>query len=245
MWLGGNPNPCVVIKFARDPADNPRISNERAALDALADFGVSRRVPRRLCDGTVAQSAVLVRDQTGEPYSPQLLLVSADRISLMTPEYGLTTDQQFNDSLQKSGLTRADMEARLRDTILMNKVFGRELRGREELTDKELRERYDREKEHYRLPERARLREIVTVATDENDFVNGITSSGAAYVFGRTGTTWTATQDRKTWRCSSSAGTRYPMRYAQASWRWSVRRRTARNDDTKAANAATHVLGRR
>src|SRR5206468_4887172 len=53
------------------------------------------------------------------------------------------------------------MEARLRETLLMNKVFGRELRGREELTDKELRERYDREKERYRLPERAHLREIV------------------------------------------------------------------------------------
>src|SRR5258708_16467571 len=58
------------------------------------------------------------------------------------------------------------MEARLRDTLLMNKVFGRELRGREELTDKELRERYDREKEHYRLPERARLREIVILKPD-------------------------------------------------------------------------------
>src|SRR5437764_7950694 len=75
----------------------------------------------------------------------------------------MTTDQQFNESLQKSGLTRSDMEARLRDTLLMNKVFGRELRGREELTDRELRERYDREKEHYRLPERARLREIVVL----------------------------------------------------------------------------------
>jgi parvulin-like peptidyl-prolyl isomerase len=84
-----------------------------------------------------------------------------DAIERLKQQYGLTTDQQFNESLQKSGLTRADMEARLRDTILMNKVFSRELRGREDLTDKELRERYDREKEHYRLPERARLREIV------------------------------------------------------------------------------------
>src|SRR5438093_12098850 len=61
---------------------------------------------------------------------------------------------------------RADIEARLRDTILMKKVFSRELRGREDLTDKELRERYDREKEHYRLPERARLREIVILKPD-------------------------------------------------------------------------------
>jgi peptidyl-prolyl cis-trans isomerase SurA len=84
-----------------------------------------------------------------------------DAIGRLKQQYGLTTEQQFNESLQKSGLTRADMEARLRDTLLMNKVFARELRGREDLTDKELRERYDREKERYRLPERARLREIV------------------------------------------------------------------------------------
>jgi len=84
-----------------------------------------------------------------------------DAVERLKQQYGLATEQQFNDSLQKSGLTRADMEARLRDTLLMNKVFGRELRGREDLTDKELRERYDREKERYRLPERARLREIV------------------------------------------------------------------------------------
>ena len=93
------------------------------------------------------------------------LTVSADEVKeavdRLKQQYGITTDQQFAESLQKSGLTRADMEARLRDTLLMNKVFSRELRGREDSTDKELRERYDREKEHYRLPERARLREIV------------------------------------------------------------------------------------
>ena len=98
------------------------------------------------------------------------LNVSADEIKdaveKLKQQYGLTSDNQFNDSLAKSGLTRADMEARLRDTILMNKVFGRELRGREDMTDKELRERYDREKERYRLPERARLREIVILKPD-------------------------------------------------------------------------------
>lgn len=89
-----------------------------------------------------------------------------DAVNKLKQQYGLTTDMQFNDSLAKSGISRADMESRLRDTILMNKVFGRELRGREEMTDKELRERYDREKERYRLPERARLREIVILKPD-------------------------------------------------------------------------------
>lgn len=89
-----------------------------------------------------------------------------DAVGRLKQQYGLATEQQFNESLQKSGLNRTEMEARLRDTLLMNKVFGRELRSREELTDKELRERYDREKEHYRLPERARLREIVILKPD-------------------------------------------------------------------------------
>jgi parvulin-like peptidyl-prolyl isomerase len=95
------------------------------------------------------------------------LNVTADELKEATArlkqQYGITTDEQFNESLQKSGMSRADMDARLRDQILMNKVFSRELRGREDLTDKELRERYDREKERYRLPERAHLREIVIV----------------------------------------------------------------------------------
>src|SRR5438067_2846835 len=98
------------------------------------------------------------------------LSVSAEELkeamSRLKEQYGIKTDAEFDESLRKSGMARADMENRLRDTILMNKVFGRELRQRDELADKELRERYDREKERYRLPERARLREIVILKPD-------------------------------------------------------------------------------
>lgn len=86
-----------------------------------------------------------------------------EAIGRLKQQYGITTDEQFEQSLRTSGLTRADMEARLRDTLMTNKVFGRELRNRSDATDQELRERYNREKDHYRLPERARLREIVVL----------------------------------------------------------------------------------
>ena len=76
-------------------------------------------------------------------------------------QYNISTDEQFDESLRQSGLTRGEMEARLRESLITNKVFSRELRNREDLTDAELRERYNREKEQYRLPERAHLREIV------------------------------------------------------------------------------------
>ncbi len=86
-----------------------------------------------------------------------------DAVGRLKEQYGIKTDQEFAQSLATSGLSRADMEARLRDTLVTNKVFGRELRNREDLTDPELRERYNREKERYRLPERAHLREIVVL----------------------------------------------------------------------------------
>jgi parvulin-like peptidyl-prolyl isomerase len=99
------------------------------------------------------------------------LSVGADEIkeamSRLKEQYGIKSDTDFDESLRKSGMSRADMEARLRDTILMNKVFGRELRQREDLADNELRERYAREKERFRLPERARLREIIVIKPDD------------------------------------------------------------------------------
>lgn len=89
-----------------------------------------------------------------------------DSIARVKQQFGISTDAQFEESLKKSNMTRAEMENRMRDTILTNKLFARELRPREDLSDKELRERYDREKEHYRLPERAHLREIIVLRPD-------------------------------------------------------------------------------
>ena len=90
-----------------------------------------------------------------------------DAITRLKQQYNITTDEQFESSLQQSGLTRSEMESRLRDTLITNKVFARELRNRNELSDPELRERYNREKERYRLPERAHLREIVVLKPED------------------------------------------------------------------------------
>lgn len=92
-----------------------------------------------------------------------------EAVGRLKQQYGIANDEQFEESLRSSGLTRTEMEARLRDTLITNKVFSRELRGREQLTDSELRERYNREKESYRLPERAHLREIVILKPESGD----------------------------------------------------------------------------
>lgn len=117
-------------------------------------------------------SELLIKDRAdrlGLAVSDAELKESVDRLK---QQYNITTDAQFEDSLKSSGLTRAEMESRLRDTLTTNKLFSRELRGREQASDAELKERYNREKETYRLPERAHLREIVILkpesgSTDE------------------------------------------------------------------------------
>ncbi|HEV7572446.1 MAG TPA: peptidyl-prolyl cis-trans isomerase [Thermoanaerobaculia bacterium] len=119
-----------------------------------------------------------------------------DAMSRLKDQYGIKTDADFDESLRKSGMTRADMEARLHDTLLMNKVFGRELRQRDELTDKELKERYEREKERYRLPERARLREIIVVKPQDaskieaaHERANALAAEGRTGDFAKLATT--------------------------------------------------------
>jgi peptidyl-prolyl cis-trans isomerase SurA len=134
---------------------------------------------RAVRPGEVISETALRKDVFDEMLSELLLKDRADRMRItvapaevedaikrLKAQYGIESDEEFEASLQSSGLTRADMEARLRDTLLTNKVFARELRSRAELTDRELKERYDREKEAYRLPERAQLREIVVVVPE-------------------------------------------------------------------------------
>jgi len=123
--------------------------------------GRKAEVQKNLTDEVIAE--LLIKDRADRLNLSISSEEIKDAVGRLMQQYGMKTNEEFEESLRKSGMTRADMEARLRDTLLMNKVFGRELRGREELTDKELRERYDREKEHFRLPERAHLREIVVL----------------------------------------------------------------------------------
>src|SRR5436305_6786181 len=44
-----------------------------------------------------------------------------EAMTRLKQQYNISSDEQFDASLKSSGLTRADMEARLRDTLLTNK----------------------------------------------------------------------------------------------------------------------------
>lgn len=101
------------------------------------------------------------------------LLISDNEVDAaveqLKEQYGLPDDAAFEASLRESGLTRIEMEERLRATLLQNRLFGLELRSRSQLSDRELKRRYERDRERYRLPERAEVREIVLLIPEGSD----------------------------------------------------------------------------
>jgi parvulin-like peptidyl-prolyl isomerase len=131
----------------------------------------ARKAERRqgLLDEMIAE--LLIRDRTdrlGMGVSDQEVAQAVERLKA---QYGIESEEEFATSLAQAGMTRLEMESRLRDTLRSNKLFARELRARSELTDRELRRRYEREQERYRRPERARVREIILLIPDTTDSV--------------------------------------------------------------------------
>jgi parvulin-like peptidyl-prolyl isomerase len=145
-----------------------RSQYERRLRDGFAEIDQSVRpeqaaaareeLRKRLADDLVSE--LLIKDRADRLNIAITDAEVKEAVERLKQQNGIENDQQFESSLRNSGLTRAEMEARLRETLLTQKVFSRELR-RNDLSDTELRERYNREKEQYRLPERAHLREIV------------------------------------------------------------------------------------
>lgn len=77
-------------------------------------------------------------------------------------QYNLATDAEFDAALKASDLTRDDLKKQMRHTITLQKVIGREVTSRLDMTDDVLRLEYERQKDAlYRLPEQARVSEIV------------------------------------------------------------------------------------
>lgn len=69
-------------------------------------------------------------------------------------------DAQFDEMLKASGMTRERLRQRIRDTLTVNYVLSREV-GNVPITEEELRQRYNRDREYFRMPEKAHLYHVV------------------------------------------------------------------------------------
>ncbi|MEO8191759.1 MAG: SurA N-terminal domain-containing protein [Acidobacteriota bacterium] len=77
-------------------------------------------------------------------------------------QYNLATDQEFDAALASSSMTRDELRRQMRETITLQKVIGRDVTGKMDVSDDMLRTEYERQKEKlYRVPPQARVFEIV------------------------------------------------------------------------------------
>lgn len=146
-----------------------RLDRELAEVEANAPPDRVAAIKERRRDELLEEmiSELLIREraeQIGITITDQEV---SEAINQLKSQYGITTDEEFEASLSQAGMTPAQMEARLRETLRSNKLFSRELRSRSQLSDRELRKRYERERERYRLPERAEVREIIVLIPED------------------------------------------------------------------------------
>ena len=77
-------------------------------------------------------------------------------------QYNLATDAEFDSALATSNMTRADLKKQIRQTIIIQKVIGRDVTSKLDISEDMLRLEYERQKDNlYKVPESARVSEIV------------------------------------------------------------------------------------
>ena len=72
----------------------------------------------------------------------------------------IETDEQFEQTLRTMGLTLDQLRGRMREQMLINRVMSREVVN-VPVTEEELRQRFAREQDNYRVPEQVHLEHLV------------------------------------------------------------------------------------
>jgi peptidyl-prolyl cis-trans isomerase SurA len=114
----------------------------------------------------------LVNEALLEDRAKELDLVTADaeiedQIRRLKEQNNVTTDEDFAKALAQSGLTIDRLRDQLRRTVTLQRVVGREVNSKVDLSDDALRIIYEREKETWRVPEKAHLAEILVPNGDD------------------------------------------------------------------------------
>ncbi|MCM3877936.1 MAG: peptidylprolyl isomerase [Thermoanaerobaculia bacterium] len=114
----------------------------------------------------------LVNEALLEDRAKELDLVTSDaeiedQIKRLKEQNNVTTDEDFQKGLAQSGLTIERLRDQLRRTVTLQRVVGREVNSKVDLSDDALRIIYEREKETWRVPEKAHLAEILVSNGDD------------------------------------------------------------------------------
>jgi parvulin-like peptidyl-prolyl isomerase len=109
----------------------------------------------------------LIQEKLLEERAKELSVAATDdevetAVERVKRQYNLATDAEFEAALKSSNLTRDDLKRQMRNTITLQKVVGRDISSKLDLTDDALRLEYERRKDQlYKVPEQAQVSEIV------------------------------------------------------------------------------------
>lgn len=114
----------------------------------------------------------LVNEALLEDRAKELDLITTDQeiedqIKRLKEQNNVKTDEEFTKSLAASGLTIDRLRDQLRRSQTLQRVVGREVQAKVDLSDDALRVIYEREKETWRVPEKAHLAEILISKGDD------------------------------------------------------------------------------
>ena len=130
----------------------------------------ARHAPNAPTDMTVLKKDVLediIRERLLDERARELSVTASDveveeAVERVKRQYNLATDQEFAAALASSNMTREDLKKQMRETITLQKVIGRDVTGKMELSEDTLRLEYERQKDAlYKVPPQARVSEIV------------------------------------------------------------------------------------
>jgi peptidyl-prolyl cis-trans isomerase SurA len=131
----------IALRSSRVEADN-----EQAKVTVLEDM-----IKEKLLDERAKELSVSATDEEIEA-----------AVQRVKQQYNLKTDAEFDAALAQSGMTRDELRRQMKETITLQKVIGREVASRVDLSDDALRLEYERRKDKlYAVPESAVVAEIV------------------------------------------------------------------------------------
>ena len=85
----------------------------------------------------------------------------ASAVAQTKSQFGIDNDEDFVAALAASGMTIEDLGAQMRRNLLIRQVMGREVQGRIELEEEDLRRYYRNHPDEYSRPRRLQVREVV------------------------------------------------------------------------------------
>jgi parvulin-like peptidyl-prolyl isomerase len=115
----------------------------------------------------------LVNEALLEDRAKELDLITTDQeiedqVKRLKEQNNVKSDEEFEKSLAASGLTIDRLREQLRRSQTLQRVVGREVQAKVDLSDDALRLIYEREKDTWRIPEKAHLAEILVSNGDDS-----------------------------------------------------------------------------